>query len=181
MDIGDEAENAGDVERQPAAVDPDMYEEAVDPDVYEEVSQKRMLWAAEHGQPEEHFGSTLRGGAWTAAHSGQAVDSVRCFAKSMEAREFCQQHRLAKTATFSLRLYSDEVCALLGRVWTDRMSFLMERVASAPDAEQRLLPADLEGFRPLEALVADLRARGVGAISKRLDGILALKPGYLSA
>jgi len=166
---GDQAEGVGDGERQLAAVDPD--------DVFGELMSRRMLWAADHPEPEEHFGTTLRGGAWSAARSGEAVDSVRFFALSAQAKDFCERHQLARTSNFSVRMYGEEVCALLGRVWMARMSFLMDRAASSPG--QRLQPAELEGFMPPAGEVADVRARCLSAVNNRLDGILALKPGYM--
>ena len=102
---------------------------------------------------------------------------MRFFALSAQAKDFCERHQLARTSNFSVRMYGEEVCALLGRVWMARMSFLMDRAASSPG--QRLQPAELEGFMPPAGEVADVRARCLSAVNNRLDGILALKPGYM--
>ncbi len=147
-------------------------------DVFEEVQRRRLLWAADHGEEVEHFSTHLRGGAWTAARTGEAIDSLRCAAATTQAKDFCIAHQLPQTSTFSLQLYGDEACALLGSVWVSRMSFIMETAACFTDPAKPLAPVDLEGYIPIEA-AQDLRARGVPAIAKRLDGILALRPGYM--
>ena len=83
-------------------------------DVFDEVMERRAQWAAEHGDRIAHFASTLRGGAWTAAHTGAAVDSLRCYAATPVSKEWCRTHGLAQSCTLSLRMYGDEVAAQLG-------------------------------------------------------------------
>ena len=73
-------------------------------DVFDELMHRRALWAAEYGEGVEHFATTVRGGEWTASHVGEAVDSLRCYASTAQAKQFCAAHLLAKTSTFSLRL-----------------------------------------------------------------------------
>lgn len=147
-------------------------------DVFAIVQARRAQWAAEHGDGVEHFKTSLRGGAWTAANMGDAVDVLRCAVATAEAKDFCRTHQLGQSGSFSLSLYGEEVCALLAEVWVSRMTFLMETAWSRGDRTQRLTPADLEGFAA-GPIADDLRARGSAPTTRRLNSILALKPGYL--
>lgn len=160
--------------------DMDIVAVEVDPaDVFDELQRRRSAWAidGEDGVT-MHFASQLRGGQWTASHVGEVVDSLRCYAATPLAREWCAAHRMAKSCTLSLRLYGDEVCRQLGDVWMARMSFLMDVSRAQNDPMARLSPAHLEGFRPPD-VVRELRAMGARAVQTRLDGMLALRPGYL--
>lgn len=148
-------------------------------DIFEELQKRRALWAAQHEEDMAvHFATQLRGGRWTAAHVGEVVDSLRCYAATQAARDFCASHQMAKSCTLSLRLYGDEVCQQLGTVWMARMTFLMGAAAGVGDPKGKLTAADLAGFQPPE-VAGDLRALGVRNIQSRLDGILAMQPGYL--
>lgn len=153
---------------------PDTQEE----DVFQVVQGRRLLWAAEHGEGVEHFGSSLRGGQWTAAHVGDAVDSLRCSATTARAKRVCHLHDMPLSATFSLKMYGDEVASLLGEVWIARMVFIMGIVELGGRPEEHLPKGALDMFEVPEAAV-DLRARGMRAVNRRLDLILGLKPGYM--
>ena len=151
-----------------------------DADVFEEVRRRRDAWDAEHGVPVEiHFSVSLRGGAWTAAHVGEAVDSVRCQAASHTAREFCRLHGMPSSGTFSLRLYGEDVCGHMAAIWVRRMSFLLElEQALGHEHGGRLTREQLEVYTRLP-VAEELLSRAVPAISRRVLGLLDMRPFYL--
>ena len=151
-----------------------------DADVFEEVRRRRDAWDAEHGVPVEiHFSVSLRGGAWTAAHVGEPVDSVRCQAASHKAREFCRLHGMPSSGTFSLRLYGEDVCGHMAAIWVHRMSFLLElEQALGHEHGGRLTREQLEVYTRLP-VAEELLSRAVPAISRRVLGLLDMRPFYL--
>jgi hypothetical protein len=84
-----------------------------DLDVFGALADKRAELDA-HGTFEENpFAWGVRGGQWTADHLGVAFDSYRGFAKAGLPSDFCECHRVPKSATFSIRKYQDDNCAML--------------------------------------------------------------------
>ena len=164
-----------------AVVDDELAEDKLgDIDVFDEVQRRRDAWAAEQDEEVlEHFSSTLRGGAWTHAHTGLAVDSVRAAAISRRAKDFCLAHGLQQSGTFSLRLYGEEVCSALASLWVTRMYFLHDaQLFLSDDLTARMTAETLEAFeRP--SWVGDFLATSSDAVRARAEGILNLLPAYL--
>lgn len=71
--------------------------------------------------PASDFRICIRGGKWTAANVGVAFDSVRGQASGAEPARFCRLFKLAKTATFSYKLYGDRVAEGLAQFWCERL------------------------------------------------------------
>jgi hypothetical protein len=78
----------------------------------------------------------IRGGAWTALHTGVAADSFRCEACNAGALRSCELHRLPKSATFSIFKFTESHTQGLATFWGDNMQFwydeFMDRGGLAP-------------------------------------------------
>lgn len=67
---------------------------------------------------------TLRGGRWTAKHTGMAYDSFRAYAVAGNPATWCGLMSIVATATFSIRLYTEDGARMLADNWCHRMEFL---------------------------------------------------------
>lgn len=147
--------------------------------VFEVLRQRRDAWMADHAAPDEvHVTSLVRGGIWTASHTGSVVEPIRAQASSSTAQDFRRLHGLAQGGTFSLRLYGEEACALLvASLWVARITFLLEPRLKADTLSARIPSASLAESEP-RPCAAGLLTRGAAA-SRRAHGILQLAPAYI--
>ena len=87
-------------------------------DIWNSVVEERLAHEVERGGVRvDVFVTVLRGGAWTAAHRGVAVDSLRADGRGQEAALFCRTYSLPKSCTFAFSVYSRADAAWLGRLW----------------------------------------------------------------
>ena len=73
-----------------------------------------------------NFKVQVRGGAWTAEHTGMAIDSFRAFATRGFASQLCARFHIGATATFSIRLYSEDGAQRLAHLWCHKMEWLLQ-------------------------------------------------------
>jgi len=131
-----------------------------------------------HNMPDEPepFTYTLRGGLWTHAHAGVAYDSFRALASVGRPQLFCANYNFAKSATFSIRKFGEDLCIALCKAWTHRMKFMYTLwVESGALPTYRFDATSLNRFVPLP----EVQALGDGAsaaFKERLEGVNMLRP-----
>jgi hypothetical protein len=137
----------------------------------------RAEWGA--AVPEElsmHFKCDARGGLWTAARTGMAVDSIRALCHSQAAKDWAHLYYLRETATFSLRLYQDDHCRILSQYWCHRMGhFFGLRTVALGEAPRRYTPADSAAFVE-HVEFSELANNADGALAARIAVLRGLAP-----
>lgn len=122
----------------------------------------------------QHFGWSVRGGAWTAAHRGVAFDSYRAAALTRESKAWATEWGLPTTATFALSRYGDEAAAILAQFWVEKMDFLWT-VCKPTATGFGFRAADLAAFEEPAAAV-ELLATAQGHTLRRLQEVRAMAP-----
>lgn len=84
---------------------------------FDELNARRTLWDAHGDIVCVDFRWKLRGGAWTAAHKGQAFDCFVAECANGLATKFCKQFSLLRSASFSINVYSEAHAQQLAEIW----------------------------------------------------------------
>jgi hypothetical protein len=128
---------------------PDPAREALD-SVWQELDARRQEWAIETAGLGEDFTSVLRGGPWTQANMGKAVDRCAATAKQGLPSQWCAQYGLNKIASFSFSVYGEQGAAQLSSEWCRRMQFYYDLwLQSSPNHVFTL--QDKAAYHPTEA------------------------------
>ena len=124
----------------------------------------------------KRFKCDARGGLWTAAHTGMAVDSIRAQCHSQAAKDWAKLYSLPLSATLSLRLYADEFCSILSQYWCHRMGHFFALRNVVPGAEPRVYSAvDTDMFvEPAE--FSELATIASGALAVRIRVLRGFEP-----
>ena len=153
----------------------DAAEEDVDPEaVIAALAEAREQWEVEQPKGLEHFTWTIRGGLWTAAHTGLPYDSFRSQASTATGKDFLRKKGLHQSATFSLSLYGEPAAATLAKYWVARMAFLLS-LDQASDGCCVYNAIDLAGFQEPDDLV-QLASDAQGSVLARITQLRGLKP-----
>ena len=102
-------------------------------DIWNSVVEERLAHEVERGGVRgDVFVTVLRGGAWTAAHRGVAVDSLRAEGRRQEAALFGRTYSLPKSCAFAFSVYSRADAAWPGRLWCHKMQWMLNRSLERP-------------------------------------------------
>ena len=134
--------------------------------------------AAVDGHEDLYFHVVRRGGAWTMAHVGVAVDSIRGEARGVLAKQWCDTYAYPKSQTFACSKYSLEGATLFAREFCRRSTFFLRMALEGPAWLAHVYPADADAaYRPdpefaefVEGFPAESEVR------KRADALGALRP-----
>ena len=149
-------------------------EEFDDRDVWAALTEARAMLLDED-MSVERFSYTLRGGAWTHAHTGMPYDSFRSFGATVDGRQFLEQHRLPQSATFSVARYGEFACGVLCRFWCARMAFLMGLAIDRKGHPDVFSDDALRTFiEPID--FADLAETAGGHLLHRINALRAIRP-----
>ena len=86
---------------------------------------------------------SVLGGAWTAKFKGVAFDSIQGCSSSAAGARWARSVGLNPTASFSIRLYSEQGARLLAETWTARMNAFY--AMSGGRSDRRFSDADVAG------------------------------------
>ena len=145
-------------------------------EVIEALYERRFHWQGE-GERCPDFKVQLRGGQWTAAHTGMAYDSFRGFAMRGEASQICARFNMQSTATFAIRSFSEEGAQCLANLWCHRMQWYLDlwrvhgcaadfvfaddelRIYEEPEISVRLIGDELAAFNRRLGTIRGCRPR----------------------
>lgn len=144
-------------------------------DVVDALYERRFLMQG-GDQASIDFRVQLRGGQWTARHTGKAYDSFRGCASPGEPTQMCALYNMGTTATFAVKAYSEVGAQRLAELWCHRMQWCLD-VWRASDCEAGFMftDGDMASYEEPEVGVAvedGLRA----AFQRRLASIRAIRP-----
>ena len=145
-------------------------------EVWAELEAQRASWRERGAQGSPDFTIHVRGGKWTAEHTGEATDSVRAQASGTSALSFCEQYGLNRSATFHYSAYPRETAHLLAEVWTDRMQFWFDMwVLKGMLTTTRFVLSDNTLYSTPDA-AEELREQGGERTLQRLQQVLLVAP-----
>eukprot|EP00971_Amphidinium_carterae_P011411 224631-Amphidinium_carterae.1 len=150
--------------------DEDELEKAVN-----ELAEQRKMWGVETTPESAHFATHLRGGRWSMAVLGQAIERFVSAALTNEAKEFCKREGLALTASFSVSRYGASDGAQLAKLWTNHMELLFLTMTDTDGVDERTVLVELGNAAVDESLAVwyeGLAATGVSR--KRAEEILSI-------
>ena len=169
---GDSSTDSESEPEGPVADDAGGFDAAV-----EHLLSRRAELAAAREEVEPNFTWTLRGGRWTAEHLGVPYDSFRAYALPAAPLAWCRLMNITATATFSIRLYSEDGARMLAEFWCHRMEWLYSFWTEADDPAEtfRYSAAALDAYVWPPA-VAAARADASVAMANRMDEIAEKRP-----
>lgn len=148
---------------------------------FAELEKKRREWEAAPVPHMPDFVTKIRGGAWTAARTGSATDSVRGEARGQDAIAWCVSRGVPKTATFAFTRYTEGGAGVLAREWCRRMQWYFDAAregsvghssgSASSSASPGAPPPEPEEFANLmtsAAVASATRERGAALRAMRL-------------
>ena len=145
--------------------------------VFSELEQRRREWSASLLLRQEHFKTSMLGGAWTKAHTGQVTDAIKAAASGTSAMEFCARFHLQKQASFAIQKYSERRASELALFWCAKMEHYFQIWADNPQEEFCFTDQHHDAFCEDEVVEAIFSQGNMGAAcSQRLNELKALKP-----
>lgn len=124
----------------------------------------------------------LRGGAWTAKVKSQAFDCFVAECSHEVASKFCSAFGLVKSASFSIRLYSEAHAQQLAEAWCRLHQSWYNVWQGRGEADEAFVfsAADLANIPPPPALAA-LVENGNPKAQARASAMRALRPRGIGA
>ena len=121
------------------------------------------------------FQVSLLGGAWTLAHRGVVADACSAAARGERAVPWCRSRGMPLSARYDLRLYGEEVAAILARGWCSKMQFLLNESFKTAEPTARLTEAARDRWVPPSELArVELDLAGHRRAQQRLSQIRLL-------
>ena len=111
---------SGEGER-PRSVNVDEVDEDVVMTAFADLEEQREIFRQGIELHGEEFATNVIGGAWTKANRGISGDRVKCWATSMEVKDFCKVYGLQLQISFTMKLYTHQGCTALATMWCKRM------------------------------------------------------------
>ena len=158
-------------EPEPSELDENALE-----NIFEEVEARRQAWALERRSAQD-FTTYIRGGAWAADRSGQALEGVRSQFQGSLSKEWCKKYKMPETASFSYSKFGEAMASALALAWCARSQHYFDLFLEARDEGFVYNDGHLStwsGDSGLDALLADLPANHVAR--KRWAMIVAHVP-----
>ena len=113
--------------------------------VWQAVLEKRHDLVPLHSS-EDNFVVFARGGKWTAEHKRQAVDVVRCIAKSGAPRAWCRYYGMKQMKSFAINLYGEDGCVALASEVKRRYEYFYKIWWDAPDDDWVYTQEHINGY-----------------------------------
>jgi hypothetical protein len=157
--------------------DSDDLEELVDAEAaVHELYEKRLELELRDPQVhEEQFHWTLRGGKWTMQHKGVAYDCVMAKARKGLAEDMRVNYHLARSSSYSLQAYGEDLALKLAICWCHKHSFLLDKWLESGLKTNHTFSRDLEAYQePPEA--SSIRESACAQALKRLAAVTRLVP-----
>jgi hypothetical protein len=144
--------------------------------IMDELARIRMEMAEEEdAHIIEYYAWQVRGGVWTARHTGMAYDSYRAFAKLEASRDWCRDCLLTPSASFYVTVYGALGAMEMSKFWARKHEWMFQVWRDHPGAAADM-PGDLfDGFEEPEA-IANLYLGGNDRVRRRIDELRALRP-----
>ena len=166
---------AGEAEEAPAeASDPVEVDLAA---VYAEVAKNKALYEVTDVGGDGGFVTRVRGGLWTAVHTGRATDCIKGACTGGLAADFCRRFGLNREASFATRTYSHDGASFLANAWVHRMQWMFQLWLEKGTHGDTLSEEDLAAYQEdpafqdwVSSLGADAAAHG------RITQIRGLRP-----
>ena len=115
-------------------------------------------------------------GVWTSRHIGVSFDSYRSQASGAKAERFCSTYRLAKSGTFSIAKFGEEVCLKLCRLWVHRMTYFFNIWRDRGESLDYVFGEDeLRGYTPPNEC-RELLEEGTAVVQQRVRGFSDIAP-----
>lgn len=144
-------------------------------DVVQAMYERRFHWAGQEADLND-FKVQLRGGTWTQEHTGVCYDSFRGFAMKGEAQQMCSIFRLTGTATFSIKLYSEEGAHRLASLWCDKMQWCLGWWRTTGCQRDATFPSGLLDTYIQPEVGVELVGARRDAFERRLAAIRTIRP-----